>query len=238
VKTRSSSRTTRLPEPTRGTPAPERGVKAATFLLLLDTAIQIIQDGHIPSVAEVAVRANVSRATAYRYFPSRSALITAVIDKSLAPVRKLSSSNPDARVRVRELFAETFPQFTEYEAPLRAAAQLALEQWALERAGLLEEEVYRRGHRIRILEHALQPFNNQLDAATHKRLHHALSIVYGIEPYIILKDIWGLPNKEVERVALWMAEALLDYAARQSSLKNQRGKSLKPIRNSSTARAA
>jgi hypothetical protein len=53
-----------------------------------------------------------------------------------------------------------------------------------------------------------------------------------------LKDIWGLPNKEVERVALWMAEALLDYAARQSSLKNQRGKSLKPIRNSSTARAA
>ena len=32
---------------------------------------------------------------------------------------------------------------------MRAAAQLALEQWALERAGLLEEEPYRRGHRDR-----------------------------------------------------------------------------------------
>ena len=54
---------------------PERGVRAATFRLLLDTAMTIIQEsGHIPSVAEAAARAKVSRATAYRYFPSRSAL--------------------------------------------------------------------------------------------------------------------------------------------------------------------
>ena len=60
---------------------PERGVKAATFKLLLDTAMDIIRlSGHIPSVPEVAVRSQVSRATAYRYFPSRSALVTAVID--------------------------------------------------------------------------------------------------------------------------------------------------------------
>jgi AcrR family transcriptional regulator len=231
-----------LPEPTRPPPAPSKGVKAATFALLLDTAIGIIQSGHIPTVAEVAVRSQVSRATAYRYFPSRSALITAVIDKSLAPVRQPSSSLPDAHERVRELFIETFPRFTEYEAPLRAAAQLALEQWTLERAGLLEEEPYRRGHRIHILQHALAPLESKLDKSTHTRLHHALSVVYGIEPYIILKDIWNLPNKEVENTALWMAEALLDYAERQSSkkvtIKTQRGKSLKPIRNSSTARAA
>jgi AcrR family transcriptional regulator len=217
VKTRTARSSKRLPQPTEGPMPPARGVKAATFNLLLDTAIQIIRDGHIPSVAEVAVRSNVSRATAYRYFPSRSALVTAVIDKSLAPVRQLPSDNPDARERVRELFIETFPRFTEYEAQLRAAAQLALEQWALERAGLLEEEPYRRGHRIRILEHALEPFEGTLDRDVHKRLHHALSVVYGIEPYIILKDIWGLPNREVERVALWMANALIDAALRESS---------------------
>jgi hypothetical protein len=55
------------------------------------------------------------------------------------------------------LFKSTFPRFKEFEPQLRAAAQLALEQWALERAGLLEEEPYRRGHRIRILEHAIAP---------------------------------------------------------------------------------
>ena len=196
---------------------PARGVKAATFRLLLDTAMRIIkQSGHIPSVAEVAVRSNVSRATAYRYFPSRSALVTAVIDSSLGPVRTLASDNPSGRERVHELFAQTFPRFKEFEPQLRAAAQLSLEQWALERAGLLEEEPYRRGHRVRILQHAIEPLAPSLRPAVRDRLHRALSVVYGIEPYVILKDIWGLPDREVERIALWMADALIDAALRES----------------------
>ena len=195
---------------------PERGVRASTFKLLLDTAMGLIQDGgHIPSVAEVAVRSKVSRATAYRYFPSRSALITAVIDASLGPVRQLAPDGRAGRERVHELFKKTFPRFKEFEPQLRAAAQLALEQWALERAGLLEEEPYRRGHRIRILEHAIAPLAPQLPPATRDRLHKALSVVYGIEPYVILKDIWGLADREVERIAVWMADALIDAALRE-----------------------
>ena len=197
--------------------APARGVKAATFRLLLDTAMDIIrQDGHIPSVAEVAVRSKVSRATAYRYFASRSALVTAVIDSSLGPVRTLASDNRSGRERVHELFRQTFPRFKEFEPQLRAAAQLSLEQWALERAGLLEEEPYRRGHRVRILQHAIAPLSPTLTPALRDRLHRALSVVYGIEPYVILKDIWNLPDREVERIALWMADALIDAALRQS----------------------
>lgn len=195
--------------------APEKGVKAATFHLLLDTAMELIRSGgHIPTVAEVAVRSKVSRATAYRYFPSRSALVTAVIGWSLGPVRSLSSDNPDGRARVRELFTQTFPRFKEFEPQLRAAAQLSLEQWALERAGLLEEAPFRRGHRIRILEHALAPL--PLPPALRQRLHRALSVVYGIEPFVILKDIWGLPDREVESIALWMADALIDTALREA----------------------
>ncbi len=197
---------------------PDRGVKAATFRLLLDTAIELIRvQGHIPSVAEVAVRSKVSRATAYRYFPSRSALITAVIDTSLGPVRRFDFTETDGRARVEELFRETFPRFQEFEPQMRAAAQLALEQWALEKAGLLEEEPYRRGHRVRILEHALAPLAARLPKATLDRLHRALSVVYGIEPYVVLKDIWGLGDREVERTALWMAEALIDAAEREGA---------------------
>jgi AcrR family transcriptional regulator len=198
---------------------PERGVKAATWNLLIETGMRLIQEeGHIPSVAQVAVRSNVSRATAYRYFPSRSALTTAVIDTSLGPVRSFASDSPDGRARIHELFLKTFPRFKEFEAPLRAAAQLTLEQWALERAGLLEEEPYRRGHRVRILEHAIAPLAPQLPAPVRDRLHRALSVVYGIEPYMILKDIWGLPEREVERIALWMADALVDAALRDAGL--------------------
>jgi AcrR family transcriptional regulator len=219
VKTLSTGRGARSrPKPTPPPEPPERGVKAATFKLLLDTAMAIIQEaGHIPSVAEVAVRSRVSRATAYRYFPTRSALVTAVVHTSLGSVRSFVSHKADGRERLHELFNETFPRFSEFEPQLRAAAQLSLQQWALERAGLLEEAPYRRGHRVRILEDTLAPVAKQVPAAVLKRLMHALSIVYGIEPYTILKDIWGLPNREVERTALWMADALLDAALRDAA---------------------
>lgn len=217
-----------MPEPTRKPtvpPAPPAsGVRASTFRLLLDTAMIIIRDsGHIPSVAEVAIQAEVSRATAYRYFPSRSALVTAVIDSSLGPVRMLASANPDGRERVNELFLETFPRFKEFEPQMRAAAQLALEHWALERAGLLKEKPYRRGHRIRILQHALAPLAPSMRPAVRDRLHRALSVVYGIEPYIVLKDIWGSPDQEIEHTALWMANALIDAALRDCGLPLDQG---------------
>jgi AcrR family transcriptional regulator len=208
-----ATRKPRVSDPPR---PPARGVKAATWKLLLDTAMHLIQQqGHIPSVAEVAVRSNVSRATAYRYFPSRSALVTAVIDTSLGPVRSFASDSPDGRERIRDLFAKTYPRFKEFEPQLRAAAQLTLEQWALERAGLLEEEPYRRGHRVRILEHALEPLAPRLAPKVRERLHRALSVIYGIESYIVLKDIWNAPDREVERIALWMADALIDAALRE-----------------------
>jgi hypothetical protein len=124
---------------------------------------------------------------------------------------------------------------------MRAAAQLALEQWALERAGLLEEEPYRRGHRVRILAHAMEPLVPLLRPAVRDRLHHALSVVYGIEPYLVLKDIWGLPDREVERVALWMADALIDAALREAGHASPRkgnGASRPPARRAGATRGA
>lgn len=208
----------RRPEPSAAPEPPQRGVKAATYQLLLDTAMALIkQGGHIPSVAEIAPRAQVSRATAYRYFPSRGALISAVMERSLGPVRSLSGDTLSGRERVQQLFQRTFPRFKEFEPQMRAAAQLALEQWSLARAGLLDEEPYRRGYRIGILEHALEPMATTLPPAVRERLHRALSVIYGIEPYVILKDIWGASDREVERTALWMADALIDAALRDAA---------------------
>jgi AcrR family transcriptional regulator len=228
---------TRLPHtPSRAPAPPTRGVKASTFQLLLDTAMAMIsQDGHVPSVAQVAVRAQVSRATAYRYFPTRSALVTSVMDTSLGPVRAFVSKAATGRERVRELFVKTFPRFIEFEAQMCAAAQLSMEHVALERAGLLEEAPYRRGHRVRILQHALAPDTPALPAAVKARLHQALSVIYGIEPYVILKDIWGLPDREVENLALWMADALVDAAQRDAA---QAAQVTKPPRKTAKKPAA
>jgi AcrR family transcriptional regulator len=208
---------------TKGEAAPpaeiavRNGPKARMRRLLLREAGAILCDGETPSVAEVAARAGVSRATAYRYFPTRSKLINAVVEDSLGPVRALASTIPDGRERIRELFAQTFPRFKEYEPQLRAALLLSLEHAAQERTGTLVEEPYRRGHRIKILSHAAAPLKRQLGKKRFDRLVRALSVIYGIEAYVVLRDIWGSSDKEIEGIARWIADALVDTSLRDAA---------------------
>ncbi|HVF65562.1 MAG TPA: TetR/AcrR family transcriptional regulator [Casimicrobiaceae bacterium] len=202
--------TSRKHAPTYGdAPSPPPGPRARTYRLLLAEAMTMVRNGRVPSVAEVAVRTGVSRATAYRYFRSRSKLVSAVIGEGLAPVRRTRTIAHDGPLALRELFEKTFPLFKENEPHMRAALQLALEHEGLERAGLLEEEPFRRGHRRDILARAAKPMRAKLSAAAYDRLLKALSVVYGIEIYVVLKDIWGASDREVEAIARWMLEALV-----------------------------
>jgi AcrR family transcriptional regulator len=198
--------------------ATQNGPKARMRRLLLNKAGAMLSEGETPSVAEVAARAGVSRATAYRYFPSRSKLINAVVEDSLGPVLgHVASTNPDGRERIRELFARTFPRFKEYEPQFRAALQLSLEHIAQERAGKLIEEPYRRGHRIRILTQAAAPLRRELGKRRFDQLVRALSLVYGIEAYVVLRDIWGASDREIAAVARWVADALVTTAMREAT---------------------
>jgi AcrR family transcriptional regulator len=158
-------------------PPPAGGPRARTYRLLLEQAMDLARSGHVPSVAEVAARANVSRATAYRYFPSRSKLVSAIVHYSLGPVRSWQPKSKNGRARVAELFDQTFPRLKEYEPQMRAALMIALEHQLRERAGLLEEEPYRRGYRVGALEHAVAPLKPALGARRAKHLVMALSIL-------------------------------------------------------------
>jgi AcrR family transcriptional regulator len=202
------------PRPTLGAVPDERarGAAARTHRLLLQTAMELASRGHVPSVSEVAEAAGVSRATAYRYFPTQSRLIATITDYSLGPVRSWTSASKDGVRRLHELFEKTYPRFKEFEPQMRAALQLALAHDALDRAGLLKEEPYRRGFRRAILVNAAKPLEKVLGRARFRRLVVALSVVYGIEPYVVLKDIWGLQSRDVEAVSRWMADALIERA--------------------------
>ena len=192
------------------------GRRAHTQASLIAEAMNLARHGSVVTVAEVAAAAGVSRATAYRYFPSRARLIEAIVAESLGPVRKFDSRELEGATRVRDLFGQTFPRFREFEAQLRAALQLALEHTALEKAGQLREEPFRRGHRRTILARAADPLRESLGARDYENLLKALSLVYGIEPYVILKDIWGAGNREVDRVARWVADAVIEKALREA----------------------
>ena len=51
-----------------------------------------------------------------------------------------------------------------------------------------------------------------LGTAGYERLLKALSVIYGIEIYVVLKDIWGASDREVEAIARWMLEAIVAAA--------------------------
>ena len=114
------------------------------------------------------------------------------------------------------LIDKTYPRFRKFEPHMRAALQLALEHKALEHAGLLEEEPFRRGQRREILKLATEPLRRKLPEKAYFRLVNALSVVYGIEPFIVLKDICGASDRETEAVVRWMIEALVTSALRQA----------------------
>jgi AcrR family transcriptional regulator len=195
---------------------PAESRRERTRRLLISEAMRLAADGNVASVAEVASAAGVSRATAYRYFPSHSRLVNEIVQESLGPVRGFESREVDGAARVRDLFEATFPRFRDFEPQLRAALQLALEHWALGRSGLLREEPFRRGFRKTILTRTAAPLLPRLGRKPHQRLLKALSLVYGIEPYVVLKDIWGSSNREVDDIARWVADAVIEKSLRES----------------------
>ena len=195
----------------------DRGPRARMRKIMLDAAMRLMQDGLIPSVSDVAEAAQVSRATAYRYFPSQSALIQAAVDEALGPILAWTSASSDAQVRVAELVTFAYPRMESYEATLKAALRLALDQWARRHAGLFGDEVPMvRGHRIGLLNSAVLPLKGRLKRGGFERLTQSLSLVFGTEAFVVLKDIWGLDRKRAEEVALWTCHALIQAAVAEN----------------------
>jgi AcrR family transcriptional regulator len=198
---------------------PARGARERTRRLMLDTATRMMQAGQTPSVTGVAAAAGVSRATAYRVFPSQAALVDAVVDEGLGPILSWSSKSSDAEARVVDLLETSMPRILEFEATFKAALKLTLEQWAEQQAGTkTDEPPFRRGHRVELLQQAIAPLRGVLPKAQFTRLARALSLVYGLEVLIILKDIWGLKAAEVQSVASWAGRALVRTAIAEASV--------------------
>ncbi len=98
--------------------------------------------------------------------------------------------------RVAELFGTAMPRIEAFEATFKAALKLSLDQWAQRQAGTLGgEPQFTRGHRVELLKDAIAPLKGQLPPREFKRLAQALSLVFGVEVLIVLKDIWGLDSR-------------------------------------------
>lgn len=200
------------------TELPETGPRARTRKLLLETVMQLMQSGKVPSVTDVAEAAEVSRATAYRYFPTQAALVQAAVGEALGPILEWRSDLRGTEDRVTDLLSFAYPRIDEYEATLRAALLQAMEQWSRRRAGTLGDEApIVRGNRKELLASALAPLRPAIGQPAFDRLRQAISLTFGTEAFVVLKDIWGLDGNEARDVALWSALALVRAAVAEAA---------------------
>jgi AcrR family transcriptional regulator len=196
--------------------------KRRTRAAILEAARHLLREGQMPSVAEAADVARVSRATAYRYFPTQEYLLSeAALESARTGINHLleqSAPTDDPAARL-DTMVQALQQVTlENEAAFRTLLQLSLEAHAT--GGQNREAAegrLRGGRRIGWIEEALAPLSNSFekDPATLKRLVAALSLCMGIEALIVLQDVCGLEAKEAVEVSRWASQALLQAGLRE-----------------------
>ena len=180
--------------------------KARTRRQLIASARDLITAGNpSPSVDEAAEAAGVSRATAYRYFPSQNALLIAAhpeIDSaSLLP--EAAGDDPAERL---DLAVAKFVALTlETEAEQRTMLRLSLGAGS-------EDLPLRKGRAIGWFQEALAPLEADLGKAGTRRIAIAVRGAVGIESLVWLTDIAGLSRAEAARQLRWTAQAILTHA--------------------------
>ena len=75
------------------------------------------------------------------------------------------------------------------------------------------EPRFTRGHRIDLLQRRDRAAaRTRCRERRFDRLAQALSLVFGVEALVVLKDIWGLDGGETRAVAQWAAARWCDAA--------------------------
>lgn len=179
--------------------------KGRTRAALVDAARSLVSEGDVPTVDTVAERANISRTTAYRYFPNQRALLGAAHPETAASSLLGDDPPEDAATRLDLVMREFTRILLETESQQRTMLRLSLE----DSPGDLP---LRQGRAIGWITEALEPLTGKLPDEELRRLVLAVRSVCGIEALVWLTDIGGLSATEAAELMRWSAASLLRSA--------------------------
>lgn len=197
---------------------PRANQKARTRAAIVAAAQELQRQGTAPTIEQAAEHARVSRATAYRYFPTKEALLVELSEVTHpAGVETLLANLASDDVEERlGLLVDTFNGIAlDEEEHYRAFTRVSLDTWLRGRRNGEDAPVVREGRRMRWLETVLAPLNG-LPPERQRRLQAALALTLGGEAIITMKDVCRLDNDETRAVLRWAAEALLRAALQEA----------------------
>ena len=182
--------------------------KNRTRRALVAAATELVQEGRNPTVAEAAERAEVSRATAYRYFPTQELLFAEValfaVGGPLLPTEQDDAPLP-APEAVGRLVRRVAEWAYQNEQPLRTLLRISLDP---------DSGVTRPGHRVGWIAETLAPMREKIDPASYEKLTTSLTLLMGIDPIVVMTDIAGVSQDQALDALEWSARMLVEGALR------------------------
>jgi AcrR family transcriptional regulator len=188
--------------------------KARTRAALVQAARELLAEGVSPTVEQAADAAQVSRTTAYRYFPNQRALLVATFPEVAASSLVPDTASEDPKARFEAVVETLASRIVEHEPALRAQLRLSLEPDAKEP----RELPYRTGRAIGWIEDALVPLRGRMTGEELRRLALATRCAVGIEALVWLTDVAGLSRDEAVEMMRWSARRLFQAAVSEPSV--------------------
>ena len=186
--------------------------KQRTRAALVVAARELVAQGQTPTVDDAALKASISRTTAYRYFPNQRALLVAAHPEIEARSLLPATAPSDVAARLDVVVAAFLHLILDTEPQQRTMLPLSLDSDPRERGEL----PLRKGRAIVWIGEALSPLRGVLVERDLKRLILAVRSAVGIEALVWLTDVAGLSRKEAVQLMRWSAGALLRSALAES----------------------
>jgi AcrR family transcriptional regulator len=184
--------------------------KRRTMQALMDAATELAAGGTVPTFQQVADKAMVSRATAYRYFSSIEALThQAYFDRAIPAVEEVFKPGDDALQAIGRAALRVNQVLLEEETGTHVIMQSSMQVWLASEA---DARPPRPGRRMLFIEPILQSALPQLCARELKRLRVCLSMVMGSEAVLAMRDVAGAQPNEALDAGVWAAQALVRQA--------------------------
>lgn len=193
--------------------------KLRTRQALVSAVRSLLAEGRNPTLDDVAEAALVSRATAYRYFPSVEALVAeAAIEGAMADASTIAMHD-DLLDRVLAAVHGANAPLLDNEVAMHVMARSLADRWL---AADGDERATRPGRRMQLIDAALEPYAADLGPAVTARLRSALAFVAGMEAVLSARDVLGLGRDEAAEAFTWAATALVTGAQAEAAASTKR----------------
>jgi AcrR family transcriptional regulator len=169
---------------------------------VVEGVVALLDSGRSLTFKDVAVEAGVPERTVYRYFPTRTALLTAVFDWTNEQIGH-EGPRPTTQAGLVALVRQAFRGFDDHASVVR---QMLIEPEG--RAARLADVAERRRSAIELVKHEAPG----LDRATRDRVAAAVQILTVAATWQSLHDFWDLDGPAAAEASALAIELLLEAA--------------------------